>query len=206
VIRYYPKIRHRKAIRLQCYDYSQEGAYFVTLCAHDQCHLFGEIQNQQMILNDFGYIVKEEWQISSTIRKEIEIDEFIIMANHIHGIVIIKNHVGAHGRAPLREKALDRVLENDWAHNGASENEWAHSRAPLRRKPKSLGSFIAGFKSLTTSRINSIRNSPGIPVWQRNYYEHIIRDDFDLCRIREYIQNNPLIWDNDDYFSNGKND
>ena len=165
----------RHSIRLRDYDYSQAGAYFVTICTQDKKHLFGEIINGEMRLNDSGKIVKEEWLRSSEIRKEMTLDEWVIMPNHLHGIVVINDQttnqstlVGAHGRAPL-----------------------------LHRQPRSLSSFIAGFKSVTTKRINGLCHIPANPVWQRNYYEHVIRDERELFKMRQYTQENPLKWDLD---------
>ncbi len=159
----------RKSTRLTHYDYSQNGAYFITLCAHNRECLFGEIQNGVMIPNNYGNIVIEEWHKSETIRDEIELDEFVLMPNHIHGILSI-------------DRRGDRSV--------------ALNRAP-GPKPKSLSSFIAGFKSSVTQQINSIRNKPGAPVWQRNYYEHVVRNEDDLSQTREYIVNNPMKWELD---------
>jgi REP element-mobilizing transposase RayT len=159
----------RKSTRLTHYDYSQNGAYFITLCAHNRECLFGEIQNGVMIPNNYGKIVIEEWYKSETIRDEIELDEFVLMPNHIHGILSI-------GR-----RGDQSIAQN-------------HIPGP---KPKSLSSFIAGFKSSVTKQINSIRNKPGIPVWQRNYYEHVVRSEDDLLQTREYIVNNPMKWELD---------
>jgi REP element-mobilizing transposase RayT len=169
----------RRSIRLQHYDYSQAGAYFVTICVHARECLLGEIVDGAMILNDYGKIVEEEWLKSAEIRKEIELDEYIIMPNHLHGIVVINNEgsltVRAHGRAPLRS---DPPI--------------------LHREPRSLGSFIAGFKSITTKRINLSRRTPSFAVWQRNYYEHVVRDEIDPDRIREYVHHNPARWAEDE--------
>jgi putative transposase len=99
------------------------------------------------------------------------------MPNHVHGIIIITEDVGAHG--------------------GVTQDVGAHGRTPLHRKPRSSSSFVAGFKSAATKRINAIRGNPGTPVWQRNYYEHIIRNENALNAVRRYIQNNPLMWPHD---------
>lgn len=165
-----PEKRRRRSIRLRAYDYTQAGAYFITIVAQDRTMLFGDIAGGETQLNDFGRIVEDEWQKSSIVRREIALDLFIVMPNHVHGIVnIIDCPVGATGRSPLR------------------------SGPP----PRSLGAFVAGFKSAATKRINELRHTPAAPVWQRNYYEHVIRDDGELLRVREYIQNNPLQWEND---------
>jgi putative transposase len=120
-----------------------------------------------MRLTDFGRIVSHEWEISATIRHELTLDAFVVMPNHVHGVVIIKeSNVGATGGSPIR------------------------------LRPRSLGSFLSGFKSATTKRINDLRRT-SVHVWQRNYYEHVIRDENSLQRIREYIVNNPQRWDSD---------
>ncbi|WP_373497934.1 transposase [Desulfococcus sp.] len=180
--------RNRRSIRLQGYDYSQAGAYFVTTCTQNRECLFGHIVDGEMRLKDAGKIVADEWMKTATIRHEIELDEWVVMPNHFHGIVVIAGDpVGAHGRAPLR-----------------------HIRAPLpppdaaermlRRPPKSLGSLVAGFKSAVTIRVNELRKTPGAKLWQRNYWEHIVRNECELNRIREYIRNNPARWETDKLF------
>ena len=170
-MRYDPGKHHRRSIRLKGYDYSQAGAYFVTICTYDRVCLFGEIVDGEMVLNDSGRIVVNEWARTAQIRDEIELDEFVVMPNHVHGIIWI---VGQHD--------IPKIVVG------------AHRGAPLHRAPRSLGSLIAGFKSTITKRINQDRGTPGAPVWQRNYYEHIIRDEESLNRIRQYIAGNPLRW------------
>lgn len=179
-MKYNPEKHHRHSIRLKGYDYSAAGAYFITLCTYQRECLFGEIMDGEMYLNPYGKIVEEEWMRSTTIRPEIELDGWVIMPNHMHGIMVITNHnadynvhnnVGAHGGVPL------------------------HCVPP--RKPKSVSSFVAGFKSVVTKRINILRDTPGTRVWQRNYYERIIRDELALNNIRRYIQMNPSRWEVD---------
>jgi REP element-mobilizing transposase RayT len=173
-------VRYRKAIRLKGYDYSQAGGYFVTIVARGRECLFGEIVGREMRLNPLGEIVNEEWLRSTEIRREIALDAFVVMPNHIHGIVFIHdNPVGATGRSPL-------LPPYDTSH-------YPHGPAP-----KSLGAFVAGFKSSVTKRINLLYNAPGAPVWQRNYYEHIIRDQPDYERIANYIATNPSNWAEDE--------
>jgi putative transposase len=154
----------RRSIRLPGYDYSQPGAYFVTLVTAGRQCLFGEVVAQQVDLSQFGRIVTEEWERTPQIRAESELGAYVVMPNHFHGIVIVSSDalpgsasdVGASGRSPLR---------------------------PRGPSTKSLGALIAGFKSSVTTRINELRHMPGHPVWQRNYYEHIICDDSDWDRI-----------------------
>jgi len=179
---YDPFKHHRRSIRLRGYDYTQAGAYFVTIVARNRECLFGAVVDGVMHVNACGEIVVEEWLRSAEIRKEIELDEWVVMPNHLHGIVVIVSDgdvavpdVGAHGRAPLQVSPM-----------------------PLYCPAKSLGSFIAGFKSAVTKRINETRGTPGIPVWHRNYFEHIIRNEKSLNAIRAYIVGNPANWAHDE--------
>ena len=168
-----PAEHHRKFLRMKGYDYAQAGGYFVTIVTQGRECLFGEIVGGEMRLNPFGKIVNEEWLRSAEIRREIELDAFVVMPNHIHGIVFIHNNtIGATGRSPL-------PIQNRYPHGPS---------------PKSLSSFVAGFKSSVTKRINLLDGAPGAPVWQRNYYEHIIRDQTDYERIFNYIITNPSNW------------
>jgi putative transposase len=176
---YNPKKHHRRSIRLRNYDYSQTGVYFITLCTQNRECLFGEIivgangVLPKMILNEYGMIARDEWIKSAAIRFEIELDEFVVMPNHFHGIIVI------HGRG-------DRPVAPT-----------KHRPGP---QPKSIGALVAGFKSAVTKRINQIRKTPGIPVWQRNYYDHIIRVENELNCICEYIRYNPMRWEEDEYY------
>ena len=198
--------RNRKSIRLQNYDYTSNGAYFITLCAATREDFFGTVLEDHMQLNDFGKIVLEEWKRSAEIRQEIVFDEFIVMPDHVHGIVMIQKPeplqgalvikqypVGAHDHAPLHR----HTNESESKIQGVfSTNDLALHRTDniLERKPRSLGSFVGGFKSAITTHINEQRGTPRVPVWQRNYYDHIIRNDRDLERVRSYIQTNPVRW------------
>jgi REP element-mobilizing transposase RayT len=175
---YHPNIHHRHSIRLKDYDYSQAGAYFVTLCAWQRECLFGDIVDGEMRLNALGQVVLDEWNRTPEKRKEIELDAAVVMPNHFHGIICIVDAgttVGAAGRA---------------AHP-------PRSPLPSGPRPRSLGAFVGGFKSAVTTQINVIRQNPGCPVWQRNYFERVIRNDAELERAREYIINNPLKWELD---------
>jgi REP element-mobilizing transposase RayT len=165
---------HRHSVRLRGYDYSSPGAYFITLCAWNRECIFGEIIDGEIKLNACGTIVQQEWMRSLTIRREIELDEFIIMPNHVHGVVFINSN------------------------GNATRDVGANGRSPLRMQSRSLSSFIAGFKSAVTKSINISRNTPGMPVWQRNYFERVIRNENELFRIREYIHINPAQWDIDE--------
>ncbi len=243
-------IRHRRSIRLPDYDYSSEGAYFITLVAHHRQPLFGAIVNNEMVVNEFGKIVQEEWLKTAELRAEVELaeDEFVVMPNHFHGIINIVErdgkgdrpdiYVGAYGRGrgegPAESYGLGRDEgpaesygrgrgEGPAESYGRDRDEgpaesYGHGRGegptesyglskgdrpvaltkPKGPKPKSLGALIAGFKSAVTTRINILRNTPGKPVWQRNYYEHVIITDREYESIAAYIANNPSHWLTDD--------
>ena len=175
-MKYDAKRRHRRSIRLHEYDYSSPGAYFITICAHNRSCLFGEVRDGRMHRNHCGELVQEEWFRSARIRKEIRLDAWMVMPNHVHGIVIIEP-AGAHGHVPLQPV----------------QDGHAPRRIPQRR-PRSLATFVGGFKGAVNIRINEMRRTPGAPVWQENYYEHIIRNEDEMNRVREYILTNPLRW------------
>ena len=205
-MRYDPDQYHRHSIRLSRHDYAGPGAYFLTLVTSGRECLFGQIADREMCLNALGEIVVEEWKRTDEVRPNVEIDTFVVMPNHTHVVVI----VGAHSRAPEDECTLsdsharqrDRTAVLGDPSNTDDAVARAHACAPLRppdpsRRPRSIGSLVAGFKAAATKRINESRGSPGAPVWQRNYYEHVIRDDEDLDRIRRYVAENPLRWKED---------
>lgn len=170
---------HRRSIRLPGYDYSAAGAYFITICTQARECLFGQVMDGEMRLNAMGEIVREEWEKSAAMRVEIEICEYVVMPNHFHAIVVIR----------WGDRPVARTEERPVA-----------PTPPTGPKPKSIGALIAGFKSAATTRINQIRKTPGAPVWQRNYYEHIIRGEQSYEKIAEYILNNTQQWEADQLF------
>ena len=179
--KYNPDIHHRRSIRLNDYDYTQAGAYFITICSWGRECLFGDILDGKLQLNEFGQIIEREWLHTGIVRSNVILDAHIVMPNHIHGIIILNDIVGA----------TRRVAQNRANHRIAPTEK---SIGPIS---DSIGAIIGQFKSIVTKQINQICNTPGIPVWQRNYYEHIIRDEDEMSRIREYIIHNPLQWTED---------
>ena len=163
-----PDKHHRRSLRLKGYDYSRAGAYFVTICTHGRECLFGEIMDGEMRLNAAGQAAQAEWVRLPERFQSIELDEFVIMPNHLHGIIL----VGA-GLAPPDSGAASR---------GAA------SSAPT------LGHILRAFKSISAIAVNRLLGRSGRSLWQRNYYEHIVRSENELARIREYIANNPAQW------------
>ncbi len=179
---YDPEKHHRRSIRLKGYGYAQPGAYFVTIVTQNRVCLFGRVVDGKMMLNEWGRIVRDEWLKTAEMRPRVVLDEFVVMPNHVHGIIIL---VDNNGRDTLRRGTLQRAP--------------TIKRAPtIERfgKPTSdsIPTIVRLFKSATARRINQRRGTPGIPVWQRNDYEHIIRNDKSMNRIRQYIAENPLRW------------
>ena len=191
-----PREHHRRSVRLKGYDYALPGAYFITICTLLHHCLFGEIVDGAMFLNEMGTVVAEEWVRSPHIRPALQMDERTVMPNHIHGIVIITAldpvHEGAQSHAPEVPKSeVGASAATDRAPQVCNTKPGARSPAILQRKPRSLSSFVGGFKSAVTTRVNMIRGTPRKPVWQVNYHEHIIRSEESLRQIRKYIRANP---------------
>ncbi len=175
-------LHHRRSIRLKGYDYAQVGEYFLTLCIQNRECLLGKIENEEVKLSAIGEIAGEEWLRTPEIRPNVELDEFVIMPNHLHGIVVI------------REERKGVSQKEKISRGGVLPYAPTTTATPFRSPSGTVGAIIRGFKAASTKRINEMRRTPGAPVWQRNYYEHVIRDENDLDRIREYILMNPAGW------------
>jgi len=183
-MRYESQKHHRRSIRLNGYDYTQAGAYFITICTHERACLFGEVVGSEMRLNDAGRMVETVWDELPCFYPGVDIDGFIVMPNHIHGIIVL---VGAAPRGRPDDVIDDRP-----------DSGQPRGVAPTL----SLPDVVHRFKTMTTKRYTDGVKQSGWPpfrgrLWQRNYYEHIIRNDESLDRIREYILNNPLQWELD---------
>ena len=180
-------IRHRKQIRLKKYDYSDNGWYFVTICTQNRECLFGNIVNNKMILNQNGLLINDNWK--QLINKfPIELDEFIIMPNHIHGIVIIRqtNVVGVSFMKPEIKMTISK--SNHHMH-------LLNNKKGLINQTPTIGLIIRYFKSKCSYELH--KNGFSNNLWQRNYYEHIIRNEYSLFYIRQYIRDNPMDWNED---------
>ena len=230
-MKYDPKIHHRRSIRLKGYDYSQAGAYFITICTNDRKCLFGEIINGEMILNDCGKIANDEWEKLPQRFPNFELDVFQIMPNHMHGIVLLNESVGA-GLAPAQNEHNDigataRVAPAQNEHNNnkatarvaPTKNEH-NNKATARVAPtKTVGDIVGAYKSLVANECLKIFklnwetvnragvNRAGVnpaptmgKLWQRNYHEHIIRNEQSYQTISNYIINNPDNWASDKFF------
>jgi len=191
-MKYDPTKHHRRSIRLKGYDYAQDGAYFVTIVTHDREFLCGEIVDGGIALSRAGRIVQHAWLDLQNHYPHVILDEFVIMPNHVHGIFILMDQLvgrggSVYGDIPLHDR-MDDCVEIGL--------DMPRTR-PYTRKCHGLPEIIWVFKSFSARRINAMRRTPGIPVWQRNYYEHIVRNDEELARIRNYIRDNPLKWEVD---------
>lgn len=195
-------LKKRRSIRLKEYDYSKEGMYFVTMCVFNRIALFGEIENGKMILNELGEIVEKCFNEIPCHFPYVRIDKYVVMPNHFHGIIKINGMpVGANNYSPEYDDKLNNII-NDFE-NGAKDisplqinNKCSSNK--IYGTSKTIGSIIRGFKIGVTKWVRKNTNIKN--VWQRNYYEHIIREELDLYRIYEYIDNNVLNWDTDKYF------
>jgi REP element-mobilizing transposase RayT len=192
-MRYDPKKHHRRSIRLKGYDYSQAGAYFVTICTQDRACLFGEVVDGEMRLNDVGRMVVAEWERLPERFPDVALDAFVVMPNHIHGIIVITHpdRVGA-GLVPAQEGDHEgRPYDTD-------PDRTTGTGATTRVAP-TVGDVVSAFKSsVTVEYARGVKTFGWLPfrrrLWQRNYYEHIIRSEDSLNRIRQYIVENPARW------------
>lgn len=183
-----PQKHHRRSIRLPEYDYAQPGGYFITIVTYHRSLLFGQILNEQMVLNDFGRIAHECWRAIPEHFPKIELGAYVVMPNHVHGIIVIKDNitttnspltVGARHVSPLPQPYKPHGYEHG-----------------------SLGAIIGSFKSAVSKRIGREHTATGI--WQRNYYEHVIRNHKDWDRIHRYIEANPSLWAEDEENASGQ--
>lgn len=168
---------HRRSIRLKNYDYSKEGAYFLTICTKNKQCLFGDIKQDQMRLNYLGVIVFQCWQAIPEHFPHVALDTFVIMPNHLHGILWI--------------------IESPH-----QEDQYCEYRKAIKG---SIPSIVRAFKAVVTKEINQICQQKGTSlIWQKNYYEQVIRNEKMLNNIREYIINNPVNWNQDSDYSASK--
>ncbi len=193
---YDPQIHHRRSIRLRDYDYTQQGAYFVTICVeHREC-LLGEITDGIVTLSEIGDLVLACWNDIPNHFRHVELDEFMIMPNHVHGILVFtRDAYDTRKGEALADASVNRVAS---VNANASPLQNPNAR-PNGTKPRSLNAVMQNFKSVSTRRVNQLQNNRGASFWQRDYYEHIVRNERELERIREYIVNNPRNWANDEY-------
>ncbi len=171
----------RKEIRLRGYDYSRDGLYYVTICTKDRKCLFGEIKDGEMHKNEYGQILESVWNDLPSHYTNIVLHEHIVMPDHFHAIIQIDN---------------GRVGGNASVGGGLkpSPTDTQPSESGMQPTKHGLAEFVRALKTFSARKINELRKMQGTPVWQRNYYEHIIRNDDDYCRTVNYIKENPARW------------
>ena len=164
------RMPQRRSIRLRDYDYTRNGAYFVTVCTNKRLCLFGEIEDGLLRLSPIGQTVDTAWHELPAHTPDLMLDAWVVMPNHVHGILVLP---------------------------GTITNPLAAVKTPQGLNAGSLGAVIGGFKSAVSRTVNAANLSPIRPLWQRNYFERIIRDDSELDAARTYIEKNPLRWEAD---------
>ena len=202
--KYNPDIHHRRSIRLKGYDYSRSGLYFITLCVVDRICVFGNIVDGKMQLNDIGRLVEEEWLNTVDVRNgDVRLHNYIVMPNHFHAIIEIcecmdecdssqilnTDNVGEYAMGECEKDECEKdECEKDECEKGECDS-------PLRMKSpsKTVGAIVRGFKGAVSRQL-------GYSVWQRNYYEHIIRTGESYRQISDYIVNNPTKWQDDKFY------
>lgn len=190
----------RRSPRLQGYDYTQEGAYFVTICTFQREELFGEISDGAMRLSALGEIAGNCWTAIPTHFLNIELDLFVVMPNHIHGILLI-----------LKQRQDDEPKTTQFEsvstkHVSSLQKPTSKQRGVIGAKAGSLGASVGSYKSAVTREINTLLGIRAPRVWQPRYHDHIIRSDGDLQRLRDYVANNPAKWEQDKFFVPRQND
>ena len=186
---------HRRSIRIQGYDYSKAGAYYFTICCHKKQCLLGEIVSGVMHPNPIGETVEAIWNNLPRHFPFIELDAFVLMPNHVHGIILITEN-----QFNFRGEAFEQIVSDsqpEYSTLNTSPSFSDNSTLPHGTQSGSLGAIVQNFKSVATRRVNRLTRNKGT-VWQRNYYEQIIRDEKAYENIRRYIVENPLRWDEDE--------
>lgn len=222
--KYNPQIHHRRSIRLKGYDYTRHGVYYVTICTHRREHLFGEVVDGSMVLNPFGRVVATYWQRIPRHFPRVQLGTWVVMPNHIHGIIIITDDGDdddddggdvCRGEASPHASPYANMPENTEA--PGPEEPGGGCLAPTVTTPGmadaptdgampmpngapsgSVGAIVGNVKSTITRRINQMRRTPGAAVWQRGYWERVVRTLEEHVRIEDYILANPARWQADD--------
>lgn len=193
-----PNHHDRKPNRARGYDYATPGAYFVTACTHDRLPLFGQVVDGVVMLNEYGILVAEAWEDLPQHYPHVVLDAFVIMPNHVHGIIWIYRFFRDDVRTGLRPVPTGESVPTDGpvpTDMPTAALEFPLSDDPILRH--GLPEIMRAFKSFSSRRINRLRNQPGRPVWQRSYWDRIIRDQAEFDRIHDYIRTNPGHWSDD---------
>jgi REP element-mobilizing transposase RayT len=180
-------LKTRHSTRLFAFDYSSPGAYFLTICARGRECLLGEVVDGEVRLSAIGEMVTAAWLETESVRPNVSLDAFVVMPNHVHAIVVIETAYRG-----VSQCAVTEPVRHVPAETAISVSASACSPS------QTVGAIVRGFKGAVTKRVNEYRGTPGEPLWQRNYYDHVIRTDADLERIRRYIDDTPARWADDE--------
>ncbi len=205
--------RGRRSVRLKGYDYTKDGAYFVTMCTQGRERIFGVVVNGEMRLNEYGREVARCWAWLAEQYPYVYLNEWIVMPDHTHAIIVIED---AHPNGPIYDGSnvtkpdvadADVTDSNETCRGGSrtaqqrtaldigTEGQTSHGMhvVPLQRKP--LGRLVGAFKTVSTKRVNDLRETPGTQLWQRNFHERVVRNSLSLRALRRYIANSSVLWD-----------
>lgn len=190
---------HRRSIRLKGYDYASAGAYFVTICTANRAYLFGEVAQGEMHLNDLGRVVAACWVELPSHYPHVQLDAFVVMPNHVHCVIFLADRATKGGRVEGWVGLTGPVGTGlKPVPTAATDTDGTIALPAPADGRHGLPEIVRALKTFSSRGINNLRGVPGVPVWQRNYYEHIIRDEDALERIRRYVHDNPSRWAFDD--------
>ena len=185
----------RRPTRLQGFDYTSPGAYFVTICTQNRANVFGEIIESEMKLNEYAEIAKNYWLYINRHFSNVRSDEFVIMPDHFHGIVFIIDTTiidSVGDGSPVPYATGEKLTLSSVSTTGEETSPLQVKNVDWSVKKPTLGQIVGYFKYQSAKRINEMRDTPGVKIWQRSFYDHVIRTDEDLAVLRDYILNNPL--------------
>ncbi len=205
---YNPNIHHRRSIRLKGYDYARKGLYFITLCVQNREPIFGDVQNGKMILNPYGEIACQEWQNTQNIRNNVALHECIVMPNHFHAIIEIlfnKGKKGDVGKFKSPSQTLGSIIRGYKIAAIKKIKDFTKEKEKKLKigesdKRKSDTGELQFAPSITPFRAQKIIKELNFKIWQRNYHEHIIRNNKAYQNISKYIINNPKKWEEDKFY------
>jgi putative transposase len=200
-MKYDPKIHKRRTIRLKGFDYSGDGMYHIVIRTKNGVCVFGKVDVGEMKLSPSGEIAKKCWKEIPEHFRNVELDQYVVMPNHIHGIVVIKALVRAIHESPIPESSPGSggsPIPEEVFHTSPPESPIPETT--LERRRMLIPKIVGRFKMNSAKEINGLQGTSGTPFWQRGYYEHVIREGKDLDRIRQYILDNPANWTNDENF------
>ena len=198
---YNPKKHHRRSIRLKGYDYSKAGLYFITICVQNRACLYGNIVDGKMNLNDAGIMVEKQWLELPQRFTNIQLHEYIVMPNHFHAILEI-----VVGTTLVVDPNNTDTKNGTVVPNKKRQPQGIAPTIPPTAKNKTVGDMVGAFQSIATVEyIRGVKNQNweqfDKKLWQRNYWEHIIRNDTEYHRVANYIINNPAKWNDDQFFN-----